>query len=147
MNKDFELYHGIVFSKLLHFSRQPIKVEQYPSSDNASYIVNDYIGIYIKYSTKRMSPWHFSFERRHLSEINDMSTRYSQVVILLVCRDDGVAGLTISEYRRIINDAAETREWISVSRKQREKYAVKGSSGKLLNKVGMMDFCEKILEG
>ena len=145
MNKDFEHYHGVVFSKLLHFDKEPVKIVQYPSTDNASYIINDRVGVYIKYSTKRMSPWTFSFDKRHLSEINEMSKQCPQVVILLVCRDDGVVGLTISEYRQIINGTSETGEWIRVSRKQREKYAINGSSGKLRNKIGMSDFCEKIL--
>lgn len=145
MSKEFELYHGIAFTKLFHFRGLPVKVAQYPSSDNASYIINDSVGIYIKYSTKRMSPWHFSFDRRHITEINEMGEHYPKVVILLVCRDDGVAGLTLSEYRQIVDVNSDAGEWVSVSRKLREKYTVKGSSGILSHKIGMNDFCENIL--
>lgn len=47
MIKEFEFYHGLVFSTLLHIGKVPIKVSQYPSPDNASYVVNEEVDVYI----------------------------------------------------------------------------------------------------
>ncbi len=84
MISDFQVYHGVVFSKLCHYTNGALLIQQYPSRDNASYIVNDKIGLYIKYSTKRMTPWHFSFESQHKAEIREMSEQINRLVVVLV---------------------------------------------------------------
>ena len=70
MIKEFEFYHGVVFTKLIHSSKKCISIKSFPTSSNASYIYNENIGIYIKHSTKRLSPWHFSLQKIHLDEID-----------------------------------------------------------------------------
>lgn len=145
MIKEFSFYHGVVFAMLLHNSSTPLIIGQYPSSDNASYTINDSIGIYIKYSTKRLSPWHFSFQNMHLSEIYEIDRKFEKVILLLVCRDDGIVGLTMEEFKQITDSAKKGTEWISVKRRPKEKYTVKGSLGTLSYKIGKTDFCEKIL--
>lgn len=144
MIKEFQFYHGVVFSMLVHYRSSAFTLAQFPSADNASYVLDDNVGLYIKYSKKRMSPWHFSFETGHHKEIHDMESLLSRVTLLLVCKDDGVVGLTTTEYRSLADPTENQIEWISVMRKQREKYTVKGPGGKLPLKIGMIDFCEKI---
>jgi len=58
MIKEFEFYHGAVLSGLAHADR-PVSLKLYPTSSNSSYVINDTIGIFVKYSSKRMSPWKF----------------------------------------------------------------------------------------
>lgn len=145
MIKEFQFYHGVVFAVLLHHCKEPFMIEPFPSEDNASYVVNDEVGVYIKYSTKRMSPWHFSFEARHKAEIRKMQTRCARLVIMLVCRDDGVVGLSYEELRSIVEMESTPTEWVSAARRPREKYAIKGSLGKLPLKIGMADCCVKVV--
>lgn len=145
MIKEFSFYHGVVFSALSHYSRKPLTIMQYHSRDNASYIINDNIGVYIKYSTKRLSPWHFSFQPLHLIELQEIDQEYHELIVMLVCRDDGIVGLIFDELVQVIDVASISTESISVHRRQREKYYVKGSLGALTRKIGQTDFCEKIL--
>jgi len=145
MIKEFQFYHGVVFAMLFHYSEKTFEVRQHPSTDNASYVIDNKVAVYIKYSTKRMSPWHFSFEVRHNTEIKGLCSRYQDTIILLVCRDDGVAGITVDEYNAIVDHDERTTKWISVVRRPREKYSVKGPCDTLPYKIGMTDFCEKIL--
>jgi len=145
MIKEFSFYHGVVFSILSHYSRKPLKIMQYHSTDNASYIVNDSIGVYIKYSTKRLSPWHFSFQPLHLLELQEIDQKNHNVIVTLVCRDDGIVGLTFEEFLQVTDITSGSTESISINRRHREKYAVKGSLGALRQKIGKTDFCDKIL--
>ena len=144
MIKEFSFYHGVVFSALSHYSRKPLTIMQYHSQDNASYIINDNVGVYIKYSTKRLSPWQFSFQPLHLLELQEIDQKYQELVVMLVCRDDGIAGLTFEELIQVIDIDSTTTESISVNRRPREKYAVKGSLGALKYKISKTDFCDNI---
>jgi len=147
MIKEFEFYHGVVFARILHAIQGEISFKSYPTQDNASYVLNNKIGIYVKYSTKRLSPWRFSFQKRHQEEIVEMKNRLGDVFLLLVCNDDGVVALNFEEIKSILNDVHDDVEWVSASRNRREMYSIKGSDGKLQFKVGRNDFPEKILKG
>ncbi len=145
MIKEFEFYHGIVFARMLHATKQKLSIEPYPTSDNASYIINNKVGIYIKFRRSRLSPWSFSLKQRHQDEILDMKNKIGEVFLLLVCNDDGIVTLSFDELKQILNETHEPVEWIRVYRRKREMYSVSGSDGELEFKVGGDEFPKKIL--
>ena len=140
--KEFEFYHGIVFAKMLHSHQNEIVIKSYPSSDNASYAINNKIGIYIKYCTKRLSPWSFSFNKRHKDELTVLAGIVGEVFLLLVCDDDGIVVLSAEDFNQIISSI--DLDWIRVTRRKGEMYAISGSGGRLPFKVGKSDFPGKI---
>jgi len=142
--KEFEFYHGLVFARILHGTQRPLAIMPFQSVSNASYVVNDAVGIYIKYSAKRMTPWRFTFKREHQEEIDLMKSQFTNVFLLLVCNDDGVVCLSYLELKQILDNQLDPIEWISATRHKRQMYAVKGSNGKLDFKIGQNDFPEKI---
>lgn len=145
MIKEFQFYHGAALARLIH-ATQPVSVELYPTKSNSSYIVNGRIGVFIKYSSKRMSPWRFSFHKDHQDEILEMRNKLDDVFLVLVCEDDGIATLSFEELKNVLNEIHEETEWISVSRKPKEKYTIKGSDGKLKFKIGDNEYPKKVLE-
>lgn len=66
------------------------------------------------------------------------------IIIVFVCNDDGVVALSYPELKQILNEEYKQAEWVSISRKKREMYLVKGSDGKLNFKIGESDFVKKI---
>lgn len=144
MIKEFEFYHGAVFAKLLHDHEDAVSIKPYPTPGNSSYIVNDTIGIYIKYSKKRMSPWQFSFTKEHQNELLEINKTFGRVYLVLVCRDDGIIALSFKEVKNILDKVHEETEWIRVSRNPREKYIVTGSDGRLPYKTGQNEFPRKL---
>lgn len=144
MIRDFEFYHGLVFARILHGTQRPLYLRPFQSVSNASYVVNDTIGIYIKYSSKRMSPWRFTFSKEHQDEIELMKANCRSVFLILVCNDDGVVCLSYLELKQILDKQHEPIEWISATRRKREMYSVKGSNGELDFKIGQSDFPEKL---
>jgi hypothetical protein len=135
----------VVFSKILHDTQNEISIKSYPTPDNASYIINNKVGIYIKYSTKRMSPWQFSFLKRHQDEILDMKKTIGKVFLILVCKDDGIVSLSFEELKQILDENHSNAEWIIASRNKRKMYSVRGSDGTLKFKISRREFPEKIL--
>lgn len=144
MIKEFEFFHGLVFARILHGTQRPLSIKPFKSISNSSYVVNDTIGIYIKYSSKRMTPWRFTFRKEHQDEIDLMKYNLKSLFLLLVCNDDGVVCLSYTELKKILDNQHNPIEWISATRHKREMYAVKGSNGELNFKVGQNDFPEKI---
>ena len=145
MIKEFGFYHGAVLLGLVH-SGVPILIQTYQVESNASYILNGAVGLYIKYSTKRMTPWRFSFHENHQAEIQELKCKFKAVFLVLVCHDDGIVTINSEELKEILDERQDTGQWVAVSRRPREKYAVSGSGGKLRYKIGESDFPNKILE-
>ncbi len=144
MIRDFEFYHGLVFARILHGTQRPLYLRPFQSVSNASYIVNDTVGIYIKYSSKRMTPWRFTFMKEHQEEIDLLKSNFEKVFLVLVCSDDGVVCLNYAELKRILDNQHDPIEWISATRHKREMYLVRGSNGKLDFKIGQSEFPSKL---
>jgi hypothetical protein len=144
MISEFEFFHGAAFARLLHATQRQLSIRPYSTSDNAAYVVDETKGIYIKYSAKRLSPWHFSFQKRHQETILEMKKNIGAVFLLLVCNDDGVVVLTFDELKQILDETHESVEWISATRNRRQMYSIKGSDGKLSFKVGRDEFLHKM---
>jgi hypothetical protein len=145
--KEFQFFHGVVLADIVHATNSKVSVRLYPSSSNSSYVINDRFGVYIKYSSKRMSPWRYSFKKEHQDEILKMKQGLADVFVVLVCNDDGIVALNFSEFKSILNEDHEKVEWVSVARNPREMYLVKGSDGKLPFKVGRNELSKRLSQG
>jgi penicillin-binding protein-related factor A (putative recombinase) len=144
MISEFEFFHGVAFARMLHATQRQLSIKTYSPSDNAAYVVDGTKGIYIKYSSKRLSPWRFSFQQRHQDKMLEMKKKIGAVFLILVCNDDGLVVLTFEELRQVLDDNHEAVEWISASRIRRQMYSIKGSDGKLSFKVGRDEFLGKL---
>lgn len=146
MIRDHELYHGAALLKLLSSGALPIEAKPFSASaNNSAYVINEKIGLYIKHSSLRMSPWAFTFQPAHQEELIEMEAALEDVFLLLVCERDGVAVLTGDEIRTVLNIGHKTTQWISVKRGKREQYQIKGSNGVLPFKVADSDYPKKII--
>ena len=142
MNKDLEKYHGLVILKIIRMN--PFSINFLKKNAN-SYVMNDKIGLYIKHSSRRVSPWVFTFKKEHQDEISFLEAQYDAVFICLVCHNDGVVCLNFKELKFIL-DYNHADEWVRVSRRPGEKYSIHGSDGKLKNKKGNSEFPKIILD-
>jgi len=145
MIKEFETFHGAVFARLIHKTTVPLTFESFPTPDNASYVINGKTGIYIKYSSKRLSPWTFSFQKRHQDEMLEMRRKFGEVYLLLLCNNDGIVSLSSDDVKKILNDTHDPVEWIRVARSAGKMYKVTGSDGDLPYKIGRSDFPQSVL--
>lgn len=144
MVREFEFYHGAALARLIH-GRKDISIKQYSATtSNASYVINNQFGLYLKHSTSRLSPWIFTFKQEHQDEIQEMKTAFNDVFVVLICGRDGMACLSYDELKLALDDDHEAVEWLKAARRTREKYAISGSDGKLKTKIGDNEFPSKI---
>jgi hypothetical protein len=144
MISEFEFFHGAVLARMLHATQRVISIRPYSEADNAAYVINGDKGIYIKYSAKRLSPWRFTFQRRHHEVIRQMKRTLGEVFIVLVCNDDGAVVLSFNEFQQVAKNGKDPAEWLSAARNRRQMYLVNGPEGRLAFKVGKDDYSTKI---
>lgn len=146
MIREHELYHGAALLKLLSSGELPIEVKPFAiAGAKSSYVINRSIGVFIKHSALRMSPWAFTFQPAQQEELIQMMAAFENIFLLLVCERDGVAVLTGTEIRTVLDTSHNTTQWISVKRGKREQYQIKGSNGSLAFRVADSDYPKKIL--
>ena len=146
MLKEYEFYYGSVLARLISKCNQSIEVKTYASKSNSSFVLNDCVGLYIKFSTHRLSPWRFTFQKDHQDEFSEMKSELDDVFLILVCETDGIVALSFSEVKSILDENHLATEWVSVTRRKREQYTVKGSDGTLDFKVAESDFPMKVID-
>ena len=146
MIKEFEFFHGLVLARILHATQRPVLIRPFRPTSNASYVLNNAVGLYIKYSAKRMTPWRFTFLQEHQDEIDALKKSLAKTFLTLVCNDDGIVCLEYSELKAILDHQHKPIEWISVTRRKNQMYSVKGSDGQLDFKVGKSEFPAKLFK-
>lgn len=141
---DYTFFHGHALVRLI---QNPETYGIEIIHGNNCYLINKKSGIYLKHSTKRISPWQFTFLPDHLNEIVALSRNIKNLFLVLICNDNGICCLDFEETAQLImlGNMDQTKS-IRVSRAAREKYAVSGTDGKLKYKIGNSDFPWKVLE-
>lgn len=145
MSGEFELYHGAALCRIVHDERTR-SIRLLNKNRNSIYLVNDRIGIYVKYSTKRLTPWLFTFNPAHVAELLDLGNKTDKVYLVLVCRDDGIACLGFNEVQMVVDASLDRPQGISISRKPREKYKISGPKGEIKYKFADNQFPNRIFE-
>ena len=142
---EYEFYNGVVLNRLIRKGK-PIKIDVFPTSGNNSFMINEKVGLYLKYSTKKISPWRFSFTKEHQEEMKIMRDLLENIYLVLICGKDGIACIEYEELKQVLDEYYEDVEWVSASRLKREQYSIKGSNGKLDFKIADTDYPKKIFE-
>lgn len=141
---NYTFFYGSALVRLIHDSRTyGVKL----CRGNNCYLINEKSYIYMKHSSKRISPWVFTFMPEHMVEIASLCNQNKNSFVVLICNDDGVCCLSYDELAQVVffGNIGQSK-FVRVSRSPREKYAVSGSDGKLKHKIGDNDFPGKALD-
>jgi hypothetical protein len=141
-----EKYYGVVILRLVESLGESVPDTNFSlktGQSRSSFIVNGIspktlgkgvkssVGLFIKISNSRRSPWRYSFYKEHQDEIEQLKAEHGQVFIAFVAGDDGIACISYEQLKAILDENHEELEWVSVSRKIRENYRIKGNDGTL----------------
>ena len=104
------------------------------------------LGLFIKYNRGRRTPWTFTFNADHQTEIKLLSEEYDAVFTLLVTGSEGVACLSYQMLKEVLDEDFEESEWIRIKRKLSSQYEIAGKDGKLPKRLSLKAFPRSILE-
>ena len=128
-------YYGSALSSIVELSSGPVSIQKLSKQYAGFYLINEFLPIYIKYSTSRRGPWTFNFQRAHQELQESYCCSYGECMVVFVCGKDGVAALTHLDFRKVLDDFFEEQESVTIKRKHNEMYRVRGSNGTLERKV------------
>lgn len=146
MKSVFLRYHGSFLVSLVDNSPSPIQIEREISSDNHLYLFNGDVGAYVTYSTKRMSPWVFTFQPKNLQSISAQFSRNKECFLILVCGFETTAVLNMEEVTRLLPLEDPATSSITIKTGHDRKLAVSGTSGELANKLSKTRTYERLLK-
>ena len=89
------------------------------------------VGLFVKVSNKWLSPWRYSFHKEHQDEILQLKLTHGETFIALVAGSDGIAAFDFETLKEMLDEHHEEQEWVSVTRKPKQNYRVKGNDGGL----------------
>jgi hypothetical protein len=136
MFDDYELYHGVVLRQIVIGAPYGARIKPFEREGRINaYAINGRIGLFIKHSSKRITPWPFTFHLDQVSDLLDLEATYPQTFIAFVCGTDGLVVLDVATLHQLVSFQESETAWIRVSRKPRSMYSVAGNNAELPNKV------------
>ena len=144
MTPEADFYYGSVLVRAARAVSQLPGVWRSQEFPNGGFGVGSHGSVLIKFSTKRLSPWAFTFTGDQVEDlVSCLSKR--RVTVCFVCGRDGVAAIKGSEAMRLIG-RSKIRGQVSVrvSRRRREQYEISGTGGELGGRVADSDL-EKLI--
>ena len=132
MINEFEYYHGVALRSIIANSPEGITIEAKDLSGRInSYIINNSVGVHIKHSTKRLSPWQFSFSIQNLQEILEVRREARSMWLVLICGPDGVVAISLEDFASITESRPGGVAPIRIDRGPDKMYRVSGNAGAL----------------
>jgi hypothetical protein len=136
MLDDLELIQGAVLRQIVVGASTPVRLTPLSNEGRINtFIVNENVGVHVKHSTKRMSPWLFTFHVDQLAELIEMQKKHKNSFVALVCGTDGIATLDMATLQSLINFGSSEQAWVRVSRARRSMYGISGNYSDLSHKV------------
>ena len=146
MITDTARYHGSFFSLLFDEAQGATEITKLSNHGAGYYLLDGCVPIYLKHSTRRNGPWTFNFFRSHQETQQELFKTYGECFTCMVCGRDGVAGLNMTEFRQVLDMNFEEQECVSVRRRLKGMYAIKGRDGQLERRVGRRTVFERLLQ-
>jgi hypothetical protein len=136
MFDDYEFYQGVVLRNLIVNANYSAIIRPFVKEGRISaFVVNARIGVFVKHSTKRISPWRFTFTLDQVSDLLDLESKFFDSFVVFVCGDDGLVTLDVGSLHQIVTFDDAEKAWVAVERKPRSQYSVWGNRAELQYKI------------
>ena len=138
MLDDYEFYQGVVLRQLAVENDYSLSVSFRPFVREGrinAFVMNGRVGVYIKHSSKRMSPWRFTFTIEQAADLLDLEHKFPDSFVVFVCGTDGLVTISFADLHSIVSFQESENAWVSISRPPRTQYELAGNRGELKYKV------------
>lgn len=131
MTSELDRIQGAVIRQIVLAAGRPIRLGAISTIGRVDSFYVDQGAIQIKHSSKRLPPWQFTYMADNLLELEQLAGKYSPVWAMLVCGDDGIVGLSLSELRSVLRASDLGVGSIRIKRGRKAMYRVIGAEGDL----------------
>ncbi|MCF8476694.1 MAG: hypothetical protein K9G60_06665 [Pseudolabrys sp.] len=131
MISDLERYQGVALRQIIISAGRAANIGIANETGRIDCFSIERTAFQIKYSTKRLSPWQFSFTADQMFEIATLLKKFNSAWMLLVCGVDGVVSLSAREFLSITESRPGGVCSIRVSRSKNSMYRISGNAKEL----------------
>ena len=136
MLDEYEFFQGAVLRQLIVDADGSLTIRPFVREGRISaFIINGRIGVYVKHSSKRMTPWRFTFNLDQAADLLDLEAKFPDTFIVFVCESDGLVTLDVGKLHEIVGFQETENAWVRIERPPRAQYDVGGNKGELPNKL------------
>lgn len=128
-----DLYHGAALARIVEGTG--FRSIRKASPHAGHYELNGSRRILMRHSAAESEPWRFIFREEELAVLREDGTAAERAFLCLVCRDELVCVLTVSQIPAVIDLTAETSQSIRVYSRRGSSIEVRGSAGHLDRKI------------
>lgn len=146
MIAEFKSYHGSALADLVDEAPFPITVSRPDLSNNSIYCVNENYALYVKHSAAKLTPWSFTFTRKHMIDLKEITEDYVESFLVLVCGRNCIAVLDAAEINELLDLKIPRVSWISVYTNHNTSLRIEGADGNLSHKVKKSKPFRRVLE-
>lgn len=139
-----DLYHGAVLTQITE--HPSFKALNKADSIYGHYLINHDTRLFVKYLTKRNSPWNFKFSAAELQAIQSDMDLTGNVHLCLVCGQETICALNRQEFSILLDFTSSESQSIIVEVPEGGSMRVKGTVGNLGRTLRHNSFPDKLFE-
>ena len=113
------------------------------SAKYGHYLINTDRHVFAKYSSRKKSPWQFTFQQDDLTNIQGQS---GAVFVMLSCGHETICALTKAELEEIIDLDSSAQQSVTIEVPSGGSCHVRGNLGKLSKAIPHNQFPKKLFE-
>jgi len=136
MTPEYQFYHGALLHELIVTAGCEISItlRDFHGRPDA-FLIDGEVGVLIKHSSARLTPWSFTFNKDHVAEFHALRTDARVCFVALVCDEDGFVCVRDSDLMEIFTPTSADVASVRVDRRPRKMYRVSSSGNALDRKV------------
>lgn len=136
MIPEYQFYHGALLHEIVISAEHEISLALEDSFGRRdAYVIDGKIGVLIKYSTARITPWFFTFTKEHMTELRELRLKTDLCFICLICEEDGFVCIRDLDLVGILKPTDTDVASVRIDRRPRQMYRVSSSGMPLNGKV------------
>lgn len=137
-----DIYHGTALMQIVE--HPSFKALNRASKEYGHYLINTDRQVFAKYTTKKRSPWQFTFQPKDVTAISGAVESGDRLFVCLVCGHVTICALTQNEIRQVIDLKSPTQQTVRVEVPKGGSCHVHGTSGALVRTVPHNSFPDKV---
>jgi hypothetical protein len=147
MTPEYQFYHGALLHEIVLSAGCEIRImlRDFHGRPDA-FVINGKIGLLIKHSSARLTPWLFTFAKENVAELLSLRAETKVCFIGLVCDEDGFVCVRDSQLIGILMPGPSELVSVRVDRRPRRMYRVSSSGNSIDGKLakGVHDIVAEI---
>lgn len=136
MISEYQFFHGALLHELIRAAGQEIRIAPVDlGARSAAYLINGDVGLLLKHSASRLSPWQFTFPKESIDELRSLGSMARICFAGFVCGSDGFVCIRDNDLLSILRPTAKDVASLRIERRPRRMYWLSSAGNRFERKV------------